>query len=295
MLDDVLAIPDHLRDALWRVESARLERPTPPGSLVCGMGGSAIGGDLAAAGARRAPQPAAGHGPRLRPAELGRARTGPCSARATRAAPRRRSPASRPRPSVGARRIVVGTGGTLVDRAREEGVPVVGLPGILQPRGCGRLHGRRRDRGRGCAGAAPRIAGRDRGAPRPFLERRRRTSRPRAAEIAARLEGTLPVVVRRRADRSRSRGAGRPRSTRTRSCRRSSRSCPRPTTTRSAVGPACPRERASRWSLLEDAEQHPRLRRPLRAHRRGDRRDGHRGRAGADRGADARGPTASGR
>ena len=25
MLDDVLAIPDHLRDALWRVESARLE------------------------------------------------------------------------------------------------------------------------------------------------------------------------------------------------------------------------------------------------------------------------------
>ena len=25
MLDDVLAIPEHLRDALWRVESARLE------------------------------------------------------------------------------------------------------------------------------------------------------------------------------------------------------------------------------------------------------------------------------
>ena len=36
--------------------------------------------------------------------------------------------------ALGARRIVAGTGGPLVDRAREEGVPVVGLPGILQPR-----------------------------------------------------------------------------------------------------------------------------------------------------------------
>ena len=50
MLDDVLAIPDHLRDALWRVESARLRAGRRrPGLLVCGMGGSAIGGDLAAA------------------------------------------------------------------------------------------------------------------------------------------------------------------------------------------------------------------------------------------------------
>src|SRR5680860_607281 len=55
MLDDVLAIPDHLRDALWRVESARLPRGESAGVLVCGMGGSAVGGDLAAAalGARR--------------------------------------------------------------------------------------------------------------------------------------------------------------------------------------------------------------------------------------------------
>src|SRR3954453_2272833 len=49
MLDDVLAMPDHLRDALWRVESARLERADAAGLMVCGMGGSAIGGDLAAA------------------------------------------------------------------------------------------------------------------------------------------------------------------------------------------------------------------------------------------------------
>src|SRR5436190_9319194 len=49
MLDDVLAIPDHLRDALWRIESARLQPADAAGLLVCGMGGSAIGGDLAAA------------------------------------------------------------------------------------------------------------------------------------------------------------------------------------------------------------------------------------------------------
>src|SRR6202000_3438739 len=44
MIDDVLGIPDQLRDALWRIESAR-----SAGLFVCGMGGSAIGGDLAAA------------------------------------------------------------------------------------------------------------------------------------------------------------------------------------------------------------------------------------------------------
>src|SRR5262245_59190582 len=49
MLDDVLAIPEHLRDALWRVESARIAPRPSAGLLVCGMGGSAIGGDLAAA------------------------------------------------------------------------------------------------------------------------------------------------------------------------------------------------------------------------------------------------------
>ena len=48
-LDDVLALPDHLRDALWRVESARLEPEEASGLIVCGMGGSAIGGVLARA------------------------------------------------------------------------------------------------------------------------------------------------------------------------------------------------------------------------------------------------------
>ena len=43
-LDDVLALPEHLSDALWRFESAGLERAETRGLIVCGMGGSAIGG-----------------------------------------------------------------------------------------------------------------------------------------------------------------------------------------------------------------------------------------------------------
>lgn len=49
LLEDVLGLPDQLRDALWRIETARLEGADSAGLMVCGMGGSAIGGDLAAA------------------------------------------------------------------------------------------------------------------------------------------------------------------------------------------------------------------------------------------------------
>src|SRR5262245_27210954 len=49
-LDDVLGMPEHLRDALWRVESAIMQDwDTSAGLVVAGMGGSAIGGALARA------------------------------------------------------------------------------------------------------------------------------------------------------------------------------------------------------------------------------------------------------
>jgi glucose/mannose-6-phosphate isomerase len=49
-LTDILAIPEHLRDALWKVESAGLDSwDSPGGIIVAGMGGSAIGGELARA------------------------------------------------------------------------------------------------------------------------------------------------------------------------------------------------------------------------------------------------------
>ena len=50
MLGEVLAQPLQLGDALWRAESAGIRpRDLPGGLVVCGMGGSAIGGDLALA------------------------------------------------------------------------------------------------------------------------------------------------------------------------------------------------------------------------------------------------------
>ncbi|HXW59678.1 MAG TPA: bifunctional phosphoglucose/phosphomannose isomerase, partial [Solirubrobacteraceae bacterium] len=46
-LGSVLGLPEQLRDALWRVESADLQPlDTSAGLVVAGMGGSAIGGAL---------------------------------------------------------------------------------------------------------------------------------------------------------------------------------------------------------------------------------------------------------
>lgn len=47
-LTDILAIPEHMRDALWKTDSAQIGSWDSPGGLVvAGMGGSAIGGALA--------------------------------------------------------------------------------------------------------------------------------------------------------------------------------------------------------------------------------------------------------
>ena len=48
-LDAALSLPDYLRDAIWRAGSAGIEPIEASGLIVCGMGGSAIGGDLAVA------------------------------------------------------------------------------------------------------------------------------------------------------------------------------------------------------------------------------------------------------
>nr|MBA2512880.1 bifunctional phosphoglucose/phosphomannose isomerase [Solirubrobacterales bacterium] len=63
---EILDLPTHLRDALWRVDSAGLRRaPASGGLVVAGMGGSGIGGRLAIAAlgprARRPMSVAAGY------------------------------------------------------------------------------------------------------------------------------------------------------------------------------------------------------------------------------------------
>jgi glucose/mannose-6-phosphate isomerase len=133
-LEDVLGLPEHLRDALWRVESANLTPHDSPGGLVvAGMGGSAIGGALArAALGDRASRPivlARGYG---LPAWTTPDTTVLCSSYSGET--EETLAAFDAAGALGARRIVCTTGGTLAERARADAVPVVPLPGAFQPR-----------------------------------------------------------------------------------------------------------------------------------------------------------------
>ena len=133
-LGDVLALPEHLRDALWRVESAIMEdSDAQSGLVVAGMGGSAIGGALARAA-------------------LGDQLTRPIFVTRAYGLPTWTTPDTmvlcasysgnteetlacfESAGALGARRIAVTTGGRLAEVAREEGVPVIPIPGGFQPR-----------------------------------------------------------------------------------------------------------------------------------------------------------------
>jgi glucose/mannose-6-phosphate isomerase len=133
-LNDVLSLPDHLRDALWRVESAIMEDwDTPAGLVVAGMGGSAIGGALArAALGDHASRPifvtrAYGLPPWTTPETTVLCASYSGNTEETLACYESAG-------ALGAKRVVVTTGGRLATLAREDGVPVIPLPGGFQPR-----------------------------------------------------------------------------------------------------------------------------------------------------------------
>lgn len=194
MLDDILAIPDHLRDALWRVESARLEPSEAAGLMVCGMGGSAIGGDLAAAAL----------GDRLtRPLLTVRGYALPswatpewavlCSSYSGDTEETLACFAAAE--ALGARRLIASTGGELVDAAREGGVPVIGLPGILPaPRTAVAYMLVCATEVAAVVGVAPRIHT-EIDAAAAFLEGESDNLQKRAEEIVARLGDTVAVVT----------------------------------------------------------------------------------------------------
>lgn len=133
MLDAARAMPDHLRDALWRIETARAGAMEAPAAFVCGVGGSAVGGDLAiAALSDRLTKPMlvprgyelpswapAGSAVLCSSYSGNTEETLACYAAAE---------------ALGAQRLVATTGGELADVARADGVPVIGLPAGLQPR-----------------------------------------------------------------------------------------------------------------------------------------------------------------
>jgi len=133
-LTDVLAIPEHLRDAQWKVESTNLGRwDSPAGMVVAGMGGSAVGGSLARA-------------------ILGDHAVRPILAARSYGLPAWTTPDTtvlcasysgdteetvacyEAAGMLGATRVVMTTGGELAEAARRDGVPVIPAAGGFQPR-----------------------------------------------------------------------------------------------------------------------------------------------------------------
>jgi glucose/mannose-6-phosphate isomerase len=192
MIDDVLGIPDQLRDALWRIESARLEPAEAAGLMVCGMGGSAIGGDLAAAAlGDRLTRPVLGVRGYALPSWATPKWMVLCSSYS--GATEETLACFAAAEALGARRVVASTGGPLVEEARQAGVPVIGLPGIFQPRAAVAYMFTIAAEVAALAGAAPRIHTEiDTAA--AFLAERSDALQTRAGEIAAEI-GAAPTVV----------------------------------------------------------------------------------------------------
>jgi glucose/mannose-6-phosphate isomerase len=133
-LADVLALSEHLRDAVWRVESAIMQDwDTPAGLVVAGMGGSAIGGALArAALGDHASRPifvtrAYGLPTWTTPETMVMCASYSGETEETLACYESAG-------ALGAKRTVVTTGGRLAEMARADGVPVIPLPAGFQPR-----------------------------------------------------------------------------------------------------------------------------------------------------------------
>lgn len=134
MLGDIVDQGNQLSDAMWRVDSANLPAlDSPGGLLVCGMGGSAIGGDLAAAAiGSRAKRPIATVRDYSLPSWTEPDTLVLCSSYS--GSTEETLSCWRAAAELGARRIALTTGGKLAAAAREEGVPVIGVPAGLQPR-----------------------------------------------------------------------------------------------------------------------------------------------------------------
>jgi glucose/mannose-6-phosphate isomerase len=192
MLDDILDIPNHIRDAIWRVDSARLEARPSAGFIVCGMGGSAIGGELARG-------------------LLGERLTGPLVVVRSYRLPRwvnekwsvlgssysgdteETFSAFSEAGAVGAHRWVVGTGGKLGEYAREHDLGFVGLPGFFQPRVTVAYMTVAAALAANLAGVAPDVRD-ELNTTADFLDSSKEEMQELAVEVAAGVDG-MPLVV----------------------------------------------------------------------------------------------------
>jgi glucose/mannose-6-phosphate isomerase len=133
-LTDILAIPEHLRDALWKVESAGLDSwDSRGGIIVAGMGGSAIGGELARSilgdHASRPLITARAYG---LPSWTTNETTVVCASYSGNT--EETLACYEAAGVIGARRVVVTAGGELAELARADSVPVIPVAGGYQPR-----------------------------------------------------------------------------------------------------------------------------------------------------------------
>jgi glucose/mannose-6-phosphate isomerase len=135
MLGDVLAQPHQYEDAVWRTESANVpRRDLARGVVICGMGGSAIGADLAAAaiGLRATAPITTVRGYEL-PEWIGADTLVVCASYS--GDTEETVACFEHAGEKGAPRVVVSTGGKLAEAARAAGdVPVIGVPAGMQPR-----------------------------------------------------------------------------------------------------------------------------------------------------------------
>jgi glucose/mannose-6-phosphate isomerase len=192
-LEDVRSLPEHLRDALWRFDSANLSEVRCSGLAVCGMGGSAIGGDLAAAafgdrqslpmetvrGYALSSATPADHAVFCSSYSGNTEETMACYAAAE---------------ALGATRIAATTGGALTEAARKDGVPVIGLPAGLQPRAAVGYAFAVSAEVAALCGVAPSIRT-EIDAAADHLEAQLPSLTQRAEELAAQIEGSVPVIA----------------------------------------------------------------------------------------------------
>ena len=191
-LEDVLGLSDQLGDALWRVESAGIGDLKANGLAVCGMGGSGIGGSLA------------------------RAALGDTLSRPLRVVrDYELAPWASPEnlilcmsysgnteetlacfdgaEALGAERVVATTGGALAEKAREAGVPVIGIPSGLQPRAAvGYMFAIAAETASVIEASAPIRTDIDAAA--AWLADQTDAIVARSADIAGQLEGTVPAI-----------------------------------------------------------------------------------------------------
>ncbi len=128
-LTDVLALPEHLRDAQWKVESADLrEWDSPGGLVVAGMGDAGVGGALARAVlGDQASRPILSSRAYGLPAWTTPDTTVLCASYSGDS--EETLAAYDAAGALGAKRVVVTAGGELAELARADGVPVIPIAG----------------------------------------------------------------------------------------------------------------------------------------------------------------------